>query len=431
MSMMLFFGIAHYTFAQSYTSFFTGDKKDIITNSKGACVLMGGATENDNAMKWFLSHSDGGDVVVLRASGSDGYNTYIYSDLGVKVNSVETILFNSVLASYDPYVINQIRNAEALWIAGGDQWNYFSFWKGTPIDTAINYLINEKHVPVGGTSAGMAIMGSIINTAQNGGVTSEGALGDPYNDYVTISNAPFINEPHLKNVITDTHYDNPDRKGRHIAFIARAMKDYGVAAKGIACDEYTAICIEENGMARVFGDYPSKEDFAYFIQPNCAMPNEAEVCNSGQPLTWDRSQQAIKVYKVPGTASGQNTFDLNEWLKGSGGSWENWCITKGVLQINTSGSEPNCTPVSTNNLSGEDKLLKIYPSTTNDVVTVSTSQNINWHSLAIINGLGIEIHRVDNPNAVTQINVADWARGLYFVKLSDASSQSVGKFVKE
>ena len=43
--------------------------------------MMGGATEDDNAMKWFLERANGGDVLILRASGSDGYNQYLYSQL--------------------------------------------------------------------------------------------------------------------------------------------------------------------------------------------------------------------------------------------------------------------------------------------------------------------------------------------------------------
>ena len=47
---------------------------------------MGGATEDDNAMKWFLEQANGGDVLILRTSGSDGYNQYFYSQLGISVN---------------------------------------------------------------------------------------------------------------------------------------------------------------------------------------------------------------------------------------------------------------------------------------------------------------------------------------------------------
>ena len=42
---------------------------------------MGGASEDDNAMKWFLERANGGDVLVLRATGADGYNDYLFSSL--------------------------------------------------------------------------------------------------------------------------------------------------------------------------------------------------------------------------------------------------------------------------------------------------------------------------------------------------------------
>jgi hypothetical protein len=38
---------------------------------------MGGASEDDNAMKWFLQRANGEDIIILRTSGSDGYNAYI------------------------------------------------------------------------------------------------------------------------------------------------------------------------------------------------------------------------------------------------------------------------------------------------------------------------------------------------------------------
>ena len=105
--------------AQNYTSYFTGDTADVSVNTIPGIVLMGGASENDSAMIWFLEQSGGGDVVVLRASGSNGYNNYMYSQLGVVVNSVQTIVFNQAAASFDHYVIRQLANAEALWFAGG------------------------------------------------------------------------------------------------------------------------------------------------------------------------------------------------------------------------------------------------------------------------------------------------------------------------
>ena len=138
-------------------------------------------------------------------------------------------------------------------------------YKRQPVDSLINLAIADRNIVIGGTSAGMAILGGFYFTAKNGTVTSSAALSNPYTSRVTVDSASFIHAPFLEDVITDTHYDNPDRKGRHVTFLARILKDYGIKAKGIACDEYTAVCIGPDGIAIVYGDYPSNDDNAYFI----------------------------------------------------------------------------------------------------------------------------------------------------------------------
>lgn len=318
--------------AKNYVSYFTGNKVDKITTQKGGICLMGGATENDQAMKWFLNRADGGDVLILRTSGTDGYNSYLYTSLGIAINSVETIVFKNAKASSDAYIIEKINNAEAIWFAGGDQWEYVSYWRNTPISEAINKAIINRKVVVGGTSAGMAIQGGFYFSAQNGTITSQEALLNPFDTKVTISNESFLDNAILKDVITDTHYDNPDRKGRHIAFLARIINDYKVQGKGIACDEYTSVCIDEKGIARVFGNYPSKDDVAYFIMPNTEIPNnKPEICKPNNPLEWNLNKVAISVYEVKGTSAGTNTFNLNNWIDGTGGTWKKWFVENGKL----------------------------------------------------------------------------------------------------
>ncbi|GAA3942680.1 hypothetical protein GCM10022209_42680 [Chitinophaga oryziterrae] len=70
-----------------------GDTADIQTPVKGGFVLMGGSTSVDDAFKWMLERSGGGDVVILRATGTDAYNSYI-DELG-KSNSIETLKIDS------------------------------------------------------------------------------------------------------------------------------------------------------------------------------------------------------------------------------------------------------------------------------------------------------------------------------------------------
>lgn len=339
----LLLGIFHISHAQSYTSYYSGNPAGIVTHPAGGCCLMGGATEDDNAMRWFLARANGGDVVVLRASGSDGYNNYMMT-LGPVVNSVETIVFNNATASFSDYVKQRIAGAEAIWLAGGDQWDYVSYWRNTPVDSLINIGLAERNLVIGGTSAGMAVLGGYYFTAQKGTVASYEALTNPYHPRVTVDTAAFFHADFLKDVITDTHYDDPDRRGRHSVFLARLMKDHGLISRGVACDEYTAVCIDTSGIARVFGGAPAYSDFAYFIQPNCELPDMMpESCIAGTPLTWDHSKKALKVYKINGNAQGTSTFNLNDWETVSGGVWENWYVQNGVLGTEA-GTAIDCGP---------------------------------------------------------------------------------------
>jgi cyanophycinase len=319
--------------AQGYTRYFAGDTADVSTNPIPGIVLAGGGGDNDEAMQWMLERADSGDVVVLRASGSDGYNPYFFSELGVYVNSVETIRFDDAAAADDPYVATQIRNAECLFFAGGDQYDYLSYWKGTPVQDAINYLINEKGVTVGGTSAGMAILSNWYYAPSGSSLTAEEALSNPYHpDYEVLGQNDFLQVPYLDNTITDTHYEQRERPGRHMGFLARMAEATQSRSFGIAANEYTAVCIDENGLARAFGEYPEyEEDVVFFLQANCQDDFLPEVMEAGVPLTWNRGQSAVKVYAIPARMEGSGSMDLNDWQNVQGGEWQNWYVEEGVF----------------------------------------------------------------------------------------------------
>jgi len=327
-------------YAQAYTRYLTGDSSDVQTSVVPGICLMGGATENDNAMRWWMQRANGGDVLVLRCTGSNGYNNYLYSTLGLTVNSVETLVLPARNSAYDPYVLRRIREAEAIWIAGGDQANYVNYWKNTPLQQALQQAVLQRGVPIGGTSAGMAILGSHYFAALNGTALSSDLLANPYHNTATVGANDFLRLPYLNRTITDTHFDNPDRRGRIVAFMARQAGDSSVRMRAIACDEHTAVCIDSTGLARVFGGFPQSDDNAYFAQANCIPPWQPEMLRPSVALSWNRGGQSVKVYRVKGTQQGSNTFDLNEWRQGSGGEWLNWYVQGGVF------SEGPGTPVS-------------------------------------------------------------------------------------
>jgi len=331
-------------FAQSYTSYFTGNQTDTTVIADYGICLMGGSTEDDRAMIWFLEKANGGDILIIRASGSDGYNDYFYEDLEVEVNSVETIVFNNATASSDTYVLQKIANAEAIWMAGGNQSDYVNYWKDTEVEMLLNAHINSKKAVIGGTSAGMAILGSSYFSAENGTVYSSEALEDPYNTYMTFGHNDFLEVPLLENTITDTHFSERDREGRLITFMARMNNELGSRSFGIACDEYTAVCIDSSGIGAVYGEWPEYEDYAFFVQMNCETGNAPELMQQGAPFTWNFNAAATKVYKVGGTTNAENYLDLNDWETGNGGVWLHWSVIDGVF-YSEDGEAPNCEEV--------------------------------------------------------------------------------------
>ncbi|MDX9906260.1 MAG: T9SS type A sorting domain-containing protein [Bacteroidales bacterium] len=433
MNLILLFSMPLLGFGQTYTSYFTGNPVDTATYPQGGICLMGGASEDDNAMKWFLQRADGGDILVLRTSGADGYNEYMYSSLGISVNSVETIVFNSPQASSDPYIQMKIQQAEAIWFAGGDQWDYVSYWRDTPIDSLINTGIALRNIVTGGTSAGMAIQGKYYFTGKNGTVTSSTALANPYNIRVTVDSARFLLNRHLKDVITDTHYDNPDRKGRHIVFLARIFADYIYPARGIACDEYTAVCIDTVGIARVFGGYPSYDDNAYFIQTNCELSNMApEACIAGTQLTWNLGGLALRVYRIKGTSTGASTFNLNDWKTGVGGNWLNWSVNSGVF------TEQDGYPIDCGIQSADDfkrLSLVLYPNPSGHIIRITGINPKQKRCNVRIFNAGAQLV-MDSDQILTgnelEINIGDYPAGIYLLKVEfpDGSYQNF-KFLRK
>ena len=71
-----FLGLSMVCSAQDYESFFVGNTTNVETVPSFGICLMGGASEDDNAMQWFLNKANGGDVIVIRTSGGDDYNDY-------------------------------------------------------------------------------------------------------------------------------------------------------------------------------------------------------------------------------------------------------------------------------------------------------------------------------------------------------------------
>jgi len=415
--------------AQNFTSFFTGNSTNVDTTPQFGICLMGGASENDNAMQWFLNLADGGDVVVLRTSGSDGYNDYMFNQLGVNINSVETLRIDQAQGATENYVLQQVAEAEAIWFAGGDQADYVNYFKNTALEDLLNEHINIKQYPIGGISAGMAIMSEFYFDALNGTITSAEALSDPFDSKISLGSSDFIDAEILAQTITDTHYDNPNRKGRHLAFLARLQAQTGERVFGIGLDEFTAACIDQNGIAHVYGAFPNFNDYAYFIQVNCLDSTSPENLSPNQALDWNLNQEAVKAYVVPGVSNGTNNFDLNTWETGNGGQWENWWVNQGSFQSQST------TPIDCENLSLNDfesLSIKVFPNPFQNEISIHSKSNIDAIKIFNFKGQLIETLKLErNKNQNQNINLEFLSSGIYFIKTKSSNLESqIFKIVK-
>jgi cyanophycinase len=265
--------------ASGLERYLSGSAQDIKIALNGPNLLLGGGGRDVvAAMQWQIDSLRGCrdcekkiDMVVLRSSGADGYNSMLTELKGL--DSIETLVIKDRKIAENPDIALTVANAEMIFFAGGDQCDYVRLFKGTAIERAVKSVFARRG-GIGGTSAGLAIQGSLVYDACSGSVTSAQALANPYHPSISFSQN-FFDWPILKYTITDTHFSQRDRMGRLFAFLARGLKDTDAPAlQAIAVDEATAMGIDPNGLATVFG-----QNHVYFVVANhpakVALPNLA------------------------------------------------------------------------------------------------------------------------------------------------------------
>ncbi|MBN6150619.1 isoaspartyl peptidase/L-asparaginase [Xanthomonas sp. AmX2] len=243
--------------ARDYRQYLVGDRA-LPTPGPVApgLLLMGGGDRNYDALRWFLAKAGHGHVVVLRASQGNEMAEAFYRDVG-GVASVETFVFKGRGASSDPALLRSLARADGIFIAGGDQSRYVRYWKDTPVAAALDAHVRAGK-PLGGTSAGLAMLGEYVYGAMDGGsLTSAPALADPLGPATTLETG-FLHLDLLKRVVTDTHFNERDRLGRLFAFRAKAatLAPAGQPLIGLGVDESAALAVERDGSARIYATDP-------------------------------------------------------------------------------------------------------------------------------------------------------------------------------
>lgn len=296
----------------------SGADQRVVMHGPGL-LLAGGGTDVIEGMQWLIDQARGCtqcdtkvDMVVLRASGADGYNTIFQEFKGL--DSLESLVFSNRGSADSQAVYETVSHAEVIFFAGGDQCLYMTYFKGTALERAVREVF-ARGGGIGGTSAGLAIQGSTVYDACTGSVTSSEALGNPFDPAISFSQGLF-SWPGLQNTLTDTHFSQRQRMGRLLSFLARQRSQTSVhVSRGLAVDEETSLGLNAQNQARVFGAHQ-----VYVVEAN----HLPEICQPGRPLSYS----SFKVWKFnPGAG-----FDL---LHLAPDQAEGLSVDAGVMQSDT------------------------------------------------------------------------------------------------
>jgi cyanophycinase len=304
--------------AAKWKYFRAGNAAGSTATPRPGIALMGGG-EQDPALKFLCERANSGDFLILRANTEDDYAQKVNEEIRAlcPLNSTATIVFSDREDSDDPKLLERIGQAEAIFIAGGDQANYVRFWQDTPVEDALNRHIAAGK-PIGGSSAGLAVLGEFSFSSMIDTIHSPAALADPYSNKVTLSR-DFLRVPLLAGIITDTHFAKRDRMGRLLVFLARILQDgWAKQVRAIAIEEGAAVLVEPDGQAKVIGSGP-----AYFLEAK----NPPENCHRSVPLTFN----GISAHRVPSGAS----FNVKDW-KGTGADDYQLSVVNGELRASGS-----------------------------------------------------------------------------------------------
>jgi cyanophycinase len=274
---------------------YVGNPEDVSTDHEFLIVLAGGGLDQDDAMRRMVQAASGGNITVLRSTGTAAYNPYLYGL--APVGSVETFLIDSQQRASNPRTNVLIRNSEVVFVTGGDQQDYARAWTNSPLEVTIQELVRDKNITFGGTSAGAMIWGGVYYDAIFGSLTGHDAMANPLDPRVSLRPGLFGSHPILQDRIIETHFRERDRQGRLLTFMAKAGSE---VYSGIGLDEQTALIIDENGIGTTYGI-----GFVWFYLPQDGLA--PEILQSGRPLTWDHDRRAVRVWKL---GNGER-FDLN------------------------------------------------------------------------------------------------------------------------
>jgi cyanophycinase len=213
------------------------------SHSTQKLLLIGGGHIPDEAIENFQQWSSGTDANILVVSWAteDPAGAYgFYRDRfergygGKIVHAVQ----KDELSYRKSEFVDQVRNANGIFFTGGDQNNVLDALELHPDLSELLSTAYERGLPIGGTSAGTAIMSSISITGKTPPATRQ--------DDIDLRSGLGL----LRDLILDQHFLKRQRFGRLLAALKKSKLPL---ALGI--DENAALTVEAGQYAKVVGHH--------------------------------------------------------------------------------------------------------------------------------------------------------------------------------
>lgn len=295
------------------------------TRAQGYICAIGGGSENYNSWsdapyRWIVEKSDSGKILVLSVNDESNWIPDYFVSLGA--SQAQNLKINSRTLADQQSVYDQLISAKAVFIKGGDQWNYINYWKGTKTEAGIRYIFDNGGV-VAGTSAGLAILGDVDFTGRYGSAVSRSSLMNPFISAINLEDN-FLNL--VPDVLFDSHFIERGRFGRLIAMLFNYYHATGRNILGVGVDDRTAVCIDQNGIGTVMGSGAAavfrKDDRTEYIRSGNSYTINNLLCDQ-LAHGWQYDFVNRRVHSVPPTAKQVDTSRVAEfplsgiWLSGS------------------------------------------------------------------------------------------------------------------
>ncbi|WP_083684480.1 cyanophycinase [Massilia putida] len=267
------------------------EQAERVAKSHGHLVIIGGGEDKQHDMailKRFVELSGGpsAKIVVITAASAvmdSMWETYerAFADLGVTRHL--HLHLDSRQDANDELRIRDVRDADGIFMTGGDQKRLLAIVGGTKLDAEMHAALKLRGACIGGTSAGASAMsghmlaqGRAELHPEKGSVSLGAGLG------------------FLHKVVIDQHFSERQRLSRLLSVVAQ-----NPYLQGIGIDEDTALVVERGVGIEVVG-----QGAVTVVDGRAMSTNVAEIANHETPELIDVRLHLLPAgsrYSLPGT----------------------------------------------------------------------------------------------------------------------------------